>query len=108
MPRSKVIKTAFNHAEGTAPRKYEQGLRIVKKGKISVSVKRTAGTAVGTLKLFKTDSPEDVNVELGSTSWGDESVTILNDVDTAFEFLAIEAEFIDNQFGQVEVSITTL
>lgn len=107
MPKARIIKTAFNHEEGSSPRKYEHGLRIIKNGNLSVSVKRTAGTAEGTLRLSKSDSPESANIEIGSASWGNESVRVIDDIEASFNFLVIEANFTDSNFGQLEISITT-
>lgn len=105
---SKVIKAAFTHGEGEQPGKREYGLRIrqIPNGKVSVSVKRTAGTGNGSLTVFKTESKEDSNIQLDSKDWSDESIKIIDEADASFAFLVLEAEFTDTNFSQIEVSVT--
>lgn len=105
----KTIKAAFTHVDGEPPAKREYGVRLrtIPNGKVSVRVKRTAGTAAGKLTVYKTDSQEASNSKLDSKSWGDESTRVVDETPVSFTFLVLEAEFTDSNFGQVEVSITT-
>lgn len=105
---SKTFKAAFSHSEGEEPCSRQYGLRIrsLANGKITVSVKRTAGTAAGKLTVYKTNSEEAQNIKLDSKSWSDSSTKIVDEADASFSFIVLEAEFTDNKFGQIEVEIT--
>lgn len=108
MPSSnKVVKSAFTHGEGEEPGKREYGIRLRNtSGKVSISVRRTAGSAEGTLTVFETDTTSGENkTRLNGKSWGNESTDIANDVTISSKFLILEADFKDDKFGQVEVEI---
>lgn len=106
---AKTVKAAFTHAEGSEPDTRQTGLRMrtVPNGKVTVTVKRTAGTAAGKLTVYKTDSEEANNIKLDAKTWSDESTRVVDEADANFAFIVLEAEFTDTNFGQIEVSITT-
>lgn len=94
-----MFRAVITHDEGEASgsRFFKVGLRA---GRLAVAVKRSAGTALGRLTIYRPDGSP-----VGSAKWG-RKAALVADVSDSLPYFILGAEFTDSGFGQVEVVIS--
>lgn len=102
---SHSTRAVFTHGEGESTGERFYKIRI-RSGKVSVSVKRSAGTATGKLTVYRSNGDEADRSRLESKTWGDTSSDVVADTAVTSPFIVLGADFTSSDFGQVEVLIS--